>query len=344
MAIGKTNIGGNSLYYSVVCSTTEPAKKEGRIWVKSSVKMTYFSFSNSPWSTAGVGNVVISGTPGGANPTSANDTIDVINTKVGGIGHRTKIDPTSCKQVQGSTGNWVSVDAYVCHSNTWVKFSSVFSATINITYPAGSTCTCKNGSTTLTAPNTSGTWACTVPNAGTWTVTSTSGTESDSKAVSVTTDGQSISVELSYATYLYNLGDTCDALTGGWQAIGKYNRPIDNGGTMGSPSAVNGAASLNISLYSSCGLVVTNNKVALNNYKTLTFKGSVTTLGTCNLRIYSYLTGDYMPSYSASAAIGTTGASVECSLDVSAITGSYYIGLALENANTIAMKQLYLED
>lgn len=226
----------------------------------------------------------------------------------------------------------------------YVVVIAYFSATINITYPAGSTCTCSDGTTTLTAPDTSGTWACIVPNAGTWTVTSTSGTETDSKAVSINTDGQTVAIELSYATYLYNLGDTCDALTGGWQAIGKYNRPIDNGGTKGSPSAVNGAASLNISLYSSCGLVVTKNKVALNNYKTLTFKGSVTTLGTCNLCIYSYLTGDYMPSYSASAAIGTTGASVECSLDVSAITGSYYIGLALENANTIAMKQLYLED
>ena len=93
-----------------------------------------------------------------------------------------------------------------------------FAATINITYPAGSTCTCSDGTTTLSAPDTSGTWTCTVPNAGTWTVTSTSGTETDSKAVTITTDGQSVSVALSYFLWLYKDGDTCDAVSGGWSS------------------------------------------------------------------------------------------------------------------------------
>ena len=93
-----------------------------------------------------------------------------------------------------------------------------FSATIDITYPAGSTCTCSDGTTTLSAPDTSGTWACIVPNAGTWTVTSTSGTETDSKAVTITTDGQSVSVALSYFLWLYRDGDTCDAVSGGWSS------------------------------------------------------------------------------------------------------------------------------
>lgn len=115
--------GGNSLYYSVVCSTTEPAKKEGRIWVKSSVPMTQFEVGNN-WASAKVGVVVVGGTPGGANPTSANKILDLINTKVAGIQNRLKLTPASCKQVQGSVGNWVSVDAYVCHSNTWIQFSA----------------------------------------------------------------------------------------------------------------------------------------------------------------------------------------------------------------------------
>lgn len=46
-----------------------------------------------------------------------------------------------------------------------------FSSTINIAYPAGLACTATDGVTTLTAPDTSGTWACVVPNAGTWTIT-----------------------------------------------------------------------------------------------------------------------------------------------------------------------------
>lgn len=93
-----------------------------------------------------------------------------------------------------------------------------FSATINVTYPAGSTCTCSDGTTTLTAPNTSGSWTCIVYNAGTWTVTSTSGTETDSKAATITTDGQSVSVALSYFLWLYKDGDTCDAVSGGWSS------------------------------------------------------------------------------------------------------------------------------
>ena len=79
-----------------------------------------------------------------------------------------------------------------------------FSATINITYPAGSTCTCTDGVTTLRAPDTSGTWVCIVPNAGAWTVSSTNGTESDSQIVSIATDGQTASVELSYQIVFVN--------------------------------------------------------------------------------------------------------------------------------------------
>lgn len=83
-----------------------------------------------------------------------------------------------------------------------------FSATINITYPSGSTCTCSDGSTTFTAPDTSGTWACVVPNAGTWTVSCTNGTESTSETVKITTDGQTATVELSYMLILFDNGQT----------------------------------------------------------------------------------------------------------------------------------------
>jgi hypothetical protein len=92
-----------------------------------------------------------------------------------------------------------------------------FAATINITYPAGSTCTATDGTTTLTAPDTSGTWACVVPNAGTWTVTATDGEDSASKDATITADGQSKSLTINYQTFLYNAGDQCTDLTGGWE-------------------------------------------------------------------------------------------------------------------------------
>ena len=78
-----------------------------------------------------------------------------------------------------------------------------FAATINITYPAGSACTCSDGRTALSAPDTSGTWACIVPNTGTWTASCTNGEDSTSKAVAITADGQTENVALSYTLVLY---------------------------------------------------------------------------------------------------------------------------------------------
>ncbi len=119
------NGGGRQLYYDVVCQMAEPTKKEGRIWVKSSIPMTYFEFSPT-WGGAGQGTISVQGVVGGVNPDPTNNIIEVFNTKVAGIRNRLKVAPYHCQQVQGSTGNWVNVDAYVCHSNTWVQFSSTW--------------------------------------------------------------------------------------------------------------------------------------------------------------------------------------------------------------------------
>ena len=71
--------------------------------------------------------------------------------------------------------------------NTTISF---FSATINVTYPAGSTCTATDGVTTLTAPDTSGTWACVVPNAGTWEITSVPGIDAYDGTVVISSNGE----------------------------------------------------------------------------------------------------------------------------------------------------------
>lgn len=80
-------------------------------------------------------------------------------------------------------------------------------AFIVVTYPAGSTCTASDGTTTLTAPDTSGSWVCKVPNAGTWTVSCTDGTDTATASVSITTEGQREEVALSYTIYLIQSGD-----------------------------------------------------------------------------------------------------------------------------------------
>ena len=95
-------------------------------------------------------------------------------------------------------GQTASTSVSVTEVKQYTVTLTYFSATIAVTYPSGSTCTCSNGTTTLTAPNTSGSYTFTVPNAGTWTVKSTNGTDTAQQAVSITASGQSASVALSY--------------------------------------------------------------------------------------------------------------------------------------------------
>ena len=93
-----------------------------------------------------------------------------------------------------------------------------FAATIHVTYPAGSTCTSTDGTTTLTAPDTSGTWACVVPNAGTWTVRFHDGeTEFYRKEIEISENGQSVYVS---PTFMYLYGNEYTDITGGFSAVG----------------------------------------------------------------------------------------------------------------------------
>lgn len=91
-------------------------------------------------------------------------------------------------------------------------------AAIAVTYPAGSTVTVTDGKITYTAPNTSGGALFIIPYAATWTVTATDGTDTARKTVEITTEGQSVSVELYYRLYFYKEGDQCVDITGGWNS------------------------------------------------------------------------------------------------------------------------------
>ena len=75
---------------------------------------------------------------------------------------------------------------------------SYFTATIAVTWPSGSTCTAKCGTTVLTAPDTSGSYTFTVHAAGSWVISCSGGGNSASATVSITASGQSKSVSLSY--------------------------------------------------------------------------------------------------------------------------------------------------
>lgn len=73
-------------------------------------------------------------------------------------------------------------------------------AIITVTYPAGSICTCTNGTVTLTAGSTSGIWAFGVPEGGDWTVTINDGATGETAFKDVSDVGQHdvIAVSLTY--------------------------------------------------------------------------------------------------------------------------------------------------
>ena len=147
-------------------------------------------------------------------------------------------------------------------------------AVIGVTYPSGATCTCTNGSKTLTAKDTTGKALFVIPYAGTWTVKAVSGNKSKSKAVSITAEGQVEVVTLTYELVLFdgsNGGDVT-SLTGGW----------DKDGHKGSVtfSVDSDAIRYNYSVDQSAGeisrtwCIFTKNKIDIADYTTLkmTFK------------------------------------------------------------------------
>ena len=79
-------------------------------------------------------------------------------------------------------------------------------AVIGVTYPAGSVCTCTDGTKTLTLKDTGGQGFFLIPYAAAWTVTATDGTNTKAQSVEITSEGQSESVALSYVLYLIKNG------------------------------------------------------------------------------------------------------------------------------------------
>lgn len=207
-----------------------------------------------------------------------------------------------------------------------------FAATINITYPAGSTCTCSDGTTTISAPDTSGTWTCIVPNAGTWTAAATDGVESTSESVSITTDGQIVAIELSYLLWLYKSGNTYNAVTGGW-SVAKHP---STGGSFDGVLTLN-ADSMLLSTEVFGGNIAyanafTNNSIDLTGVNTLKFK--ITGIGDTaysdkdgnthhfrfRLAVANERPTKQVPTFAADMKILATG---EYSVDVSALTAGY---------------------
>ena len=103
-------------------------------------------------------------------------------------------------------------------ANFYVSSGTSFSATISITYPAGSTCTVSNYKKTWTAPNTTGSWTFKAHEVGVYTVKAVDGSKSKTAEVVITTEDDTKTVVLEYKTVLWENGDQNTSITGGFKA------------------------------------------------------------------------------------------------------------------------------
>ena len=231
-----------------------------------------------------------------------------------------------------------------------------FSASINITYPATSTCVVTNssGQTVASDTNTGSstkTWTATVGATGTYTVTATAtdgSGKTKSQSVSITTDGQAESVTLSYSI-LYQAGDTDTGfLSVAW--------PFSNGAWEGSPKITYNTNSVVFTAPdgegSTSGVVYFPDKIDLTPYATLT--ADATLSGSINadtrpegLYIWSKIKSGYYQEASVSSALfGNTGKKI-LTIDVSKLSGEYYIGFGLRReltpVETITLREVALK-
>lgn len=188
-------------------------------------------------------------------------------------------------------------------------------AVISVTYPSGSTCTCTNGSKTLTAKDTTGKALFVIPSAGTWTVKAVKGSQSASKAVSITAEGQVATVTLTYALYIFKAGQ------GAVVPLSSYTQ--DNSRvTIGTDKISISKTSQNF-----CGAAVfTTDSVDLSSYHTLYADVALTPLSDdyrCYLYVSKSAPKDLPGTVSGLAAIRITASSSRVSLDISSVNSGY---------------------
>ena len=206
-------------------------------------------------------------------------------------------------------------------ANFYVSSGTSFSATISITYPAGSTCTVTNYKKTWTATNTSGSWRFKANEVGYYTVKAVSGSKSKEKEILITSEGQVENVTLTYELVLFNNG----VVSGyAWDSSN-----FDSG--YGDAKVSNGLIYLygytwdnNISLQSGWGEIGISSAIGLSDYSTLKvrLKKIDGADGIAKIQVGTTALGDNTATKKVTLTAGTT-----TSLDISSITGSKYISL-----------------
>lgn len=214
---------------------------------------------------------------------------------------------------------------------------SYFTATINITYPAGLTCKATNGSTTLTAPDTSGTWACTVNKKGPWTITAGDW----SAEADMTTSGQTETVRV--AQWIVKNGVPTDI---GYSAplVSKYPvtiTPADGYLNLNNTSGGSGVVSnVKVDISAAKMIIADVDIITVTNAGNYAnFKGVGLALSANKGYAYTSEANNGIKSVNLSTKTGRQ----KMQLDVENITGDWYVGFCLQQKNSINLYSLYAE-
>lgn len=227
-------------------------------------------------------------------------------------------------------------------------------AVLVVTVPTGSTVTAAKGGTTLTptmwVKATDNTLDCAIfsipaskfDSTTPWTVTATLGTQTASDTVLIATNSE-YDLELSYGFYLYNNGDQCTAVTGGWSYAAFLSTSNYSAGTL--DTAHNGTTCyLSANGTNKQISAVTVNKIDVTNYRALRIEVSDYTFAGSGYRELDLVSSrGNVSSPAAQVQIESTGT---FTVDVSGYSGSYYIGLYLNSGSAgscaIGFTKMYL--
>ena len=147
-----------------------------------------------------------------------------------------------------------------------------------------------------------------------------------------------------WRTYLYNLGDECVAVTGGWVARALKKA---SGGSAKAPVITKGATRIEFTGNAQNGGVVhTANKIDLTSASVLKIDGELVPSATTGFWATLCVWSEFGATYQDNLAVyhdATSKETVEIVLDVSDLSGSYYVGFALYGSSSAAMNVGYAE-
>lgn len=134
-----------------------------------------------------------------------------------------------------------------------------------------------------------------------------------------------------WTRYLYNTGDECTSITGGWSAYAYKQSGASSAVEATAPTVSRGSSSMTVRHNSSWegykhGVVLTNNSVDVTNFSTLSINVTAYTLSASNEGLRLILTKTKGNGFSiiASCSLDSTGVKT---VNISSISGNYYVGI-----------------